>query len=57
MTKLRDKGEIHLGDLARALETLNWEDDRQARAIASCLGFELKRPQGNRIKITHHTGS
>ena len=37
-----DRGEIQLGDLARALGTLNWRDDAEAQAIAACLGFGLK---------------
>ena len=35
------RGEIHLGDLARALGTLDWRDDAEAQAIAACLGFGL----------------
>lgn len=36
------RGEIQLGDLARALGLLNWRDDDEARAIAACLGFGLE---------------
>ncbi len=42
MTDRSDRGEIHLGDLARALASLHWENDEQARAIAACLGFGLQ---------------
>lgn len=41
MTDRSDRGEIHLGDLARALASLHWENDEQARAIAASLGFGL----------------
>lgn len=41
MTERRDRGEIHLGDLARALATLNWKGECQAAQIAACLGFGL----------------
>jgi len=41
MTDETDRGEIHLGDLARALAALKWENDDQAKAIAACLGFAL----------------
>ena len=37
-----DRGQIQLGDLARALGTLNWRDDAEAQAIAACLGFGLR---------------
>lgn len=37
----KDRGQIHLGDLARALKCLGWQDDEQAKAIAACLGFGL----------------
>lgn len=36
------RGEIHLGDLARALGVLGWEDEAQVQAIARCLGFGLE---------------
>jgi hypothetical protein len=36
------RGQIQLGDLARALGLLNWRDDGEARAIAACLGFGLE---------------
>jgi hypothetical protein len=36
-----DRGEVHLGDLARALADLPWQDQAQARAIAASLGFGL----------------
>jgi hypothetical protein len=42
------RGEIHLGDLARALAKLQWRDDEQARAIAACLGFGLQTTPGPR---------
>ncbi len=42
MTDKTDRGVIHLGDLARALATLQWRNDEQARAIAACLGFGLE---------------
>jgi len=35
------RGEIHLGDLARALGSLGWRTHEQAEAIAACLGFGL----------------
>jgi hypothetical protein len=38
------RGEIHLGDLIRALGTLRCLDDEHARAIAGCLGFGLAAP-------------
>lgn len=38
------RGEIHLGDLIRALATLHGGDDEQAQAIAGCLGFGLEAP-------------
>jgi len=41
MTDTPERGEIHLGDLARALATLQWRNDAEARAIAACLGFGL----------------
>jgi len=34
-------GDIHLGDLARALGSLHWRDPAQAEVIAACLGFGL----------------
>ncbi len=36
------RGEIHLGDLARALASLHWQGDGQASAIAACLGFGIR---------------
>lgn len=39
------RGEIHLGDLARALATLQCHNDAQVRAIAACLGFGLAAPR------------
>lgn len=39
MTK---RGEIHLGDLARALASLQWQDDAEAKTIAACLGFGIR---------------
>ena len=36
------RGEIHLGDLVRALKGLSVEDDEQARAVARALGFGLR---------------
>ena len=44
MTDSTDRGEIHLGDLARALASLDWQDNDQAQAIARCLGFGLREP-------------
>jgi len=41
MTDAPDRGEIHLGDLARALADLPWRGQDQAAAIAACLGFGL----------------
>ncbi len=41
MSEWRDRGEIHLGELARALQGLPWTDQSQAAAIADCLGFGL----------------
>ncbi len=41
MTGAPGRGEIHLGDLARALKTLKWQDDKEAKTIAACLGFGL----------------
>jgi hypothetical protein len=41
MTDRPDRGEIHLGDLARALATLSWKDEAHAARIAACLGFGL----------------
>lgn len=41
MSKICNRGEIHLGDLARALEDLPWTDPAQAAVIAHCLGFGL----------------
>lgn len=41
MTDRPDRGEIHLGDLARALKKLNWKGEAQAARIAACLGFGL----------------
>lgn len=38
------RAEIHLGDLARALGSLRWQTDAEARAIAACLGFGLAAP-------------
>lgn len=38
----RYRGEIHLGDLARALAELPWQDPTQVAAIARCLGFGLE---------------
>jgi hypothetical protein len=38
------RGEIHLGDLIRALGTLHGQDDEHAQAIAGCLGFGLAAP-------------
>ena len=38
------RGEIHLGDLIRALGTLHCQDHQHARAIAGCLGFGLAAP-------------
>jgi hypothetical protein len=35
------RGDIHLGDLARALGKLDWQDPAQAETIAACLGFGL----------------
>jgi hypothetical protein len=35
------RGEIHLGELIRALDSLPWENHAQAQAIAGCLGFGL----------------
>lgn len=40
-----DRGEIHLGDLARALAKLNWKGEAQAAQIAACLGFGLRPAQ------------
>ncbi|MEF8731813.1 MAG: hypothetical protein V5B40_07850 [Candidatus Accumulibacter meliphilus] len=39
------RGEIHLGDLIRALGTLHGQDDEHAQAIAGCLGFGLAAPE------------
>ncbi|HRD90185.1 MAG TPA: hypothetical protein PK752_18295 [Accumulibacter sp.] len=39
------RGEIHLGDLIRALGTLHCQDHEHARAIAGCLGFGLAAPE------------
>ncbi len=44
MTRERNRGEVHLGDLAAALATLPWQDQAQAGAIAACLGFGLRAP-------------
>ncbi|MBK1649580.1 hypothetical protein [Rhabdochromatium marinum] len=41
MSEQPRRGEIHLGDLARALDDLPWTDPNQAAAIANCLGFGL----------------
>ncbi|MGH8581652.1 MAG: hypothetical protein ACREWG_02460, partial [Gammaproteobacteria bacterium] len=41
MTDAPKRGAIHLGDLTRALATLEWQDDEQVRMIAACLGFGL----------------
>ncbi len=38
----RRRPEIHLGDLARALQQLNWQGEDQAAAIAAHLGFGLQ---------------
>lgn len=46
MTYRPDRGEIHLGDLARALAKLSWRDEAQAAKIAACLGFGLGPSQG-----------
>ncbi|MEF8703682.1 MAG: hypothetical protein V5B32_10590 [Candidatus Accumulibacter sp. UW26] len=35
------RGEIHLGELIRALDSLPWENHAQAQAIAGCLGFGI----------------
>lgn len=45
MTDRPDRGDIHLGDLARALARLDWEGEAQAARIAACLGFGLRPPQ------------
>jgi hypothetical protein len=42
------RGEIHLGDLARALASLDWRDDEQAKAIGACLGFGIESPPSTR---------
>jgi hypothetical protein len=39
------RGEIHLGDLIRALGTLHGQEDEHAQAIAGCLGFGLAAPE------------
>ncbi|HYN78737.1 MAG TPA: hypothetical protein VES73_13210 [Lamprocystis sp. (in: g-proteobacteria)] len=39
-----DRGEVHLGDLVRALHALRPRDLDQAAAIARCLGFGLRDP-------------
>ena len=39
------RGEIHLGDLARALAKLQWRDETQAATIAARLGFGLRPDQ------------
>jgi hypothetical protein len=41
MSKICDRGEIHLCDLALALKDLPWTDPTQAAVIADCLGFGL----------------
>ena len=40
----KPRGEIHLGELIRALAELPWRDASQARAIATSLGFGLAAP-------------
>lgn len=42
--RLDHRGEIHLGDLARALHRLDPSDPDQTQAIAACLGFGLREP-------------
>jgi len=37
-----ERGDIHLGDLIRALDKLPWQGPEQAEAIAACLGFGLR---------------
>ncbi len=43
MSPSNKKGKIHLGDLAMALHKLGWENSENTKAIASCLGYDLKQ--------------
>lgn len=42
-TVIHRRGEVHLGDLIRALGELPWKDDLQAAKIAESLGFTLRQ--------------
>lgn len=42
MRDTEKRGEIQLGDLARAMGSLRWRSDEEAQAIAACLGFGLR---------------
>lgn len=57
MSSLEDRdrrGEIHLGDLARALAELQPRDQPHAAAIAACLGFGLAAPSGQASRPARH---